>query len=336
MRIAMLSPVAWRTPPEHYGPWELVVSLITEGLVRRGLDVTLFATLNSQTSANLDGLWPCGYEEDKRVDPKVWECMHIAHLFEQGDRFDLIHNHFDFLPLTYSHMTKCPVLTTIHGFSAPDIVPVYQKYNQRCSYVSISNADRHPDLDYEATVYHGIDLSLFDFREEPGDYLLFFGRFHHDKGAQEAIEIAQKAGKKLIMAGIIQDEVYFEAHVKPHLDGSAVEYVGPADPVQRNQLMGKAYALLHPINFDEPFGLSVVESMACGTPVIAFNRGSMPEVVEAGRTGFLVNHIDQAVAKVAEVPKLKRADCHAWVEERFSVDRMVDDYIGVYERILDA
>lgn len=334
MRIAMLSPVAWRTPPEHYGPWELVVSLITEGLVRRGLDVTLFATRNSQTTAALEGIWAQGYEEDRSVDPKVWECMHIAHLFEQGDRFDLIHNNFDFLPLTYSHMTRTPVVTTIHGFSAPDIVPVYRKYNERGAYVSISEADRHPDLDYIATVYHGIDLALFDYCDRPGDYLLFFGRLHHDKGAREAIDIAHAFGMKLVMAGIIQDEAYYETYVKPHLDGTSVEYVGAADPVLRNQLMGGAYALLHPINFAEPFGLSVVESMACGTPVVAFNRGSMPEVIDANRTGFLVQNSDDAVAKLAEVPTLKRADCRTWVEQRFSVDRMVEEYISVYEKVL--
>lgn len=334
MRIAMLSPVAWRTPPEHYGPWELVVSLITEGLVERGIDVTLFATLNSQTVAKLEGVWPCGYEEDRSVDPKVWECLHISHLFEQGDRFDLIHNNFDFLPLTYSHMTTTPLVSTIHGFSAPDIVPVYKKYNKRGYYVSISDADRHPDLDYTATVYHGIDLSLFDCQEKQGNYLLFFGRIHRDKGAKEAIEIARQFGMKLIMAGIIQDEQYHKTHVKPCLDGTAVEYVGAAGPELRNELMGGAYALLHPINFAEPFGLSVVESMACGTPVIAFAKGSMPEVIDGGRTGFLVANVEEAVAKLADIPRIKRSDCRGWVEAKFTVDRMVDEYVGVYKEIL--
>ncbi len=276
MRIAMLSPIAWRTPPEHYGPWEAVVSMLTEGLVKRGIEVTLFATGNSQTEGKLVGVVPRGYEEDKNLLPKVWECLHISELFERADEFDLIHNNFDFLPLTYMGMTSTPLLSTIHGFSSPKILPVYKKYNKRAHYVSISDADRSSELEYIATIHHGIDLSQFTLREKPGDYLLFFGRIHHDKGAKEAIQLARMFGMKLIMAGIIQDEAYYEREVEPHLDEGNVVYVGSAGPEKRNELLGGAYALLHTINFEEPFGLSVVESMACGTPVVAFNRGSMP------------------------------------------------------------
>lgn len=334
MHIAMLAPIAWRTPPRHYGPWESVLSVLTEGLVAQGVKVTLFATADSRTRARLVAVCPRGYEEDKSINPKVWESLHISEVFEQGDRFDLIHNHFDFLPLTYSAMTSTPLLTTIHGFSSPSILPVYRKYNGRCYYVSISNADRSPDLTYVATVYHGIDLSQFAFQEHPEDYLLFFGRIHHDKGTREAIEIARRAGKKLVIAGIVQDEVYFREQVAPFLDGESVRYVGSVGPERRNQLLGKAQALLHPINFNEPFGLSVVESMACGTPVIAFNRGSMPEVVASGRSGFLVSSVDEAVDRVASIKKIDRAACRQWVEERFSAERMVSDYMDVYARIL--
>ncbi|MDH3963160.1 MAG: glycosyltransferase family 4 protein, partial [Deltaproteobacteria bacterium] len=257
MRIAMLSPIAWRTPPRHYGPWESVVSLLTEGLVSRSCDVTLFATGDSETSATLHAVCARGYEEDRSIMPKVWECLHIAELFEQAEDFDLIHNNFDFLPLTYTGLIATPVVTTIHGFSSPGILPVYKKYNSKVFYVSISDADRSPDLDYIKTIHHGIDIKQFDFQPEPDDYLLFFGRIHHDKGAREALEIARASNKKLILAGIIQDEAYYHQHVEPYLDDDKAVYVGSAGPAQRNQLLGKACALLHPINFNEPFGLAV-------------------------------------------------------------------------------
>ena len=335
MRIAMLSPIAWRTPPRHYGPWERVVSLITEGLVEKGYDVTLYATKDSITKAKLHAICPRGYEEDKNINPKVWECLHISELFEHGDDYDIIHNNFDFLPLTYTHMTRTPVVTTIHGFSSPDILPVYKKYNGKVYYVSISNADRSDELDYIATVYHGIDIENFHLNLKPDDYLLFFGRIHRDKGTKEAIEIAKKARKRLIIAGIIQDYEYFEKYVKPHIDDNRVVYVGSADPQKRDKLLGNAYALLHPINFEEPFGLSVVESMACGTPVIAFNRGSMEELIENEKTGFLVNSIEEAISAVNRIDAIDRSYCRKWIEGRFTQERMVNEYIKVYEKILE-
>jgi glycosyltransferase involved in cell wall biosynthesis len=334
MHIAMLSPIAWRTPPRHYGPWESVASLLTEGLVARGHDVTLFATADSQTSGRLHAVCPRGYEEDRSLIPKVWECLHISELFEQTDQYDVIHNHFDFLPLTYSSLTTTPVVTTIHGFSSLGIVPVYKKYNGRTFYVSISDADRCPDLDYIKTIHHGIDLKLFDFRPAPDDYLLFFGRIHNDKGARQAIEIAGACNKKLILAGIIQDQAYHDQFVAPHIDNHKVLYAGSVGPVERNRLLGKAQALLHPIQFDEPFGLSVIESMACGTPVIAFDRGSMPELIENGTSGFLVNTADEAVEAVARIQEIDRAHCRRHVERHFTVERMIQEYIRVYEMIL--
>ena len=280
MQIAMLSPVAWRTPPRHYGPWESVVSLLTEGLIARGVDVTLFATADSVTKGTLRSVCNSGYEEDEHADAKVNECLHISALFESADEFDIIHNHFDFLPLICSDLISTPVLTTIHGFSSPRILPVYEKYNTRVHYVSISEADRSPALDYISTIHHGIDLSEFSFNADPSDYLLFFGRIHPDKGAKEAIDIAKGSGRRLIIAGIIQDEEYYEREVEPHLNGDDIIYVGSVGPERRDTLLRDAYAMLHPINFNEPFGLSVVEAMACGTPVIAFNRGSMPELIQ--------------------------------------------------------
>lgn len=335
MKIALISPIAWRTPPVHYGPWENIASLLCEGLVKRGIDVTLFATADSKTSGKLCAICPRGYEEDATIEPKVWECLHICEVFERANEFDLIHNNFDFLPLTYSCLVDTPVLTTIHGFSSDAILPVYEKYNKNNYYVSISNSDRSDKLDYIATIYHGINLEQFTFKKEIGDYLIFFGRMHPDKGAKEAIQIAKKFGKKLIMAGIVQDKEYFEKEVKPHFSDDIV-YVGSVGPEQRDKLLGGAYALLHPIFFAEPFGLSVVESMACGTPVVAFNKGSMPELIENGKNGFIVNDVEEAVSALGQILKIDRQCCRTIVEEKFSVDRMVDDYIKVYQQIISG
>jgi glycosyltransferase involved in cell wall biosynthesis len=293
---------------------------LTEGLATRGVDVTLFATKDSHTKAKLVGVCPRGYEEDRSIVPKVWECLHVSELFERANEFDLIHNHFDFFPLTYSGLAETPVLSTIHGFSSPAILPVYKKYNGKVFYVSISDADRSPDLDYVA---------------EPSDYLLFFGRIHHDKGTKEAIEIARACNKRLVIAGIIQDPDYFSRHVEPFIDNRYVTYAGSADPLKRDELLGNASALLHPINFDEPFGLSVIESMACGTPVVAFNRGSMTELINDGKNGFLVSCKDEAVKAVSRIGDISRLECRKTVESRFTVERMVEEYVAVYERVLE-
>lgn len=310
------------------------MSVLTEKLVENGLDVTLFATGDSRTTGNLVSVCPRAYSEDTSVDPKVAECLHISEVFERSSDFDLIHNHFDFLPLTYSAMTDTPVVTTIHGFSSPSILPVYKKYNGRTHYVAISEADRSPELDYLTTIHHGIDLAQFPFTEAAGEYLLFFGRIHPDKGVYEAIQVAKKAGLKLIIAGIIQDEDYFRARVEPHLDGDAAEYIGSVGPDKRPEILGRAIALLHLINFNEPFGLSLVESMACGTPVIAYGRGSIPEIIRNGLNGYIVDNMDDAVEAVTAVCSLDRSACRQDTVERFSSDRMASDYISAYEEIL--
>jgi glycosyltransferase involved in cell wall biosynthesis len=332
MRIAMISPIAWRTPPHHYGPWEQVVSLLTEGLIDRGVNVTLFATGDSLTKAKLYSICPKGYEEDPEILPKVWECLHISEVFEHAHDFDIIHNHFDFLPLSYSKLVTTPLLTTIHGFSSPKILPVYKKYNQSVFYVSISDTDRHPELDYLATIHHGIDLKQFKFNPTPGEYLLFFGRIHADKGVFEAIQIAKKCKRELIIAGIIQDQAYFEEKVEPFLNGD-ICYAGSADPQKRDRLLGNAFALLHPINFAEPFGLSVIESLACGTPVIAFDKGSMSEIILDGENGFLVSTIEDAVSAVNNITHINRSVCRKDAERRFTSHRMVHDYLKVYQTI---
>jgi len=336
MKIAMLSPLSWRTPPRHYGPWENVVSLLTEQLVAMGVDVTLFATGDSITRGKL--AWVCErpYSEDPSLDPKVWECLHIEEVFRRADEFDLIHNQFDFLPLSYSGFTTTPVVTTIHGFSSPAILPVYRKYNERTHYVAISEADRCPELDYIATIHHGIELAQFPYREKAGDYLLFFGRIHHDKGVHEAIEVARRTGIRLVIAGIVQDEEYFREQVEPHIDGSSVDYIGSVGPEKRQAVLGGALALLHLIHFNEPFGLSVVESMACGTPVIAFGRGSMPEIIRDGSTGFLADDVDAAVRAVARIGTIDRRRCRDEVEARFTSRRMAEEYLTVYHKILNT
>ena len=336
MRIAVLSPISWRTPPRHYGPWESVVSLLTEELVRLGLDLTLFATGDSQTSGKLIAVCPRPYSEDDSVDPKVAECLHISEVFERAADFDLIHNHYDFLPLTYSALVKTPVVTTIHGFSSPSIIPVYKKYNAQSHYVAISEADKSPELDYIATIHHGIDMARFPFLGAEGEYLLFFGRIHPHKGVREAIDVAQRVGIKLVIAGIIQDQDYFAAEVEPHIDGKTVEYLGSVGPDQRADVLGHALALLHLISFEEPFGLSMVESMACGTPVIAFARGSIPEIIRHGETGYIVEDIEHAVNAVANVRSIDRSACREDVEQRFSHTRMARDYVDAYEKILNA
>jgi glycosyltransferase involved in cell wall biosynthesis len=330
----MLAPIAWRVPPRRYGPWEQFASLQTEGLVERGVEVTLFATADSITRARLVGTAPAGYAEDQTLDAKVWEALHIAAVFERADEFDLIHNSFDFLPLSYSRLVATPVVTTIHGFSSERIVPVYERYNDVGYYVAISDADRHARLDYAATIHHGIEMREFELGRGDSGYLLFFGRIHPDKGTVEAIEVAERAGLPLILAGIVQDETYFDRLVAPRLDGERVRYVGAVGPERRGELLGGAVALLHLIGFDEPFGFSVVEAMACGTPVIAHSRGSMPELVRDGENGFLVGSFEEAVAAVESSAFLGRRAVRASVERRFDVGRMVDEYLALYESVV--
>lgn len=334
MHVAILAPVAWRTPPRHYGPWEQVTSNLAEGLVDAGIEVTLFATRDSLTNGTLDSVIPTGYEEDRTIDAKVAEALHVSNCFEKADKFDIIHNNFDFIPLTYSKHTSTPVLTTIHGFSSPSIIPVYEKYNDVSHYVSISNSDRNSRLNYMATIYHGIDIKHFTFSNSHNNYLVFFGRIHPDKGVHNAIEIARRSGKELVIAGVIQDKNYYRDFVYPYIDDKQIHYIGSVNPTERNKLLGKAQALLHPISFKEPFGLSVIESMACGTPPIAFNKGSMSEIITSGHDGFLVNTVDEAVVKLDSIDSVNRINCRKTVEKRFTSERMIREYISIYNRII--
>jgi glycosyltransferase involved in cell wall biosynthesis len=334
MRIGVIASIAHSLPPVGYGPWEQIASTLTEGFVEQGHDVTLFATADSTTSARLHATAPHGYEESPGLDAKAWEGIHNAAAFERADEFDVIANHFDFMPLTYSRLVRTPVVTTIHGFSSPRILPVYREYDDVAHYVAISEADRHPDLHYAATIHHGIDTAAFTFVPEPGSYVLFLGRIHPDKGTHICVEVARRAGLPLVIAGIVQDDDYFREAVAPHVDGSSVTYVGPVGPKERDALLGGALALLHLIDFAEPFGLSVVESLATGTPVIASPLGSMPELLRHGQTGFLAGDVDAAVSAVARVSQLDRRECHQEALTRFSSDRMVRDHLAVFERVV--
>lgn len=334
MKIAILSPIAWRTPPRKYGPWEQVASNIAEGMVDQGIDVTLFASGDSITKAQLVSVCEHPYAEDPNLDAKVAECLHISCLMEDADQYDLIHNNFDFLPLSYSRLIKTPMVTTIHGFSSPKIIPVYKKYNSHGFYVSISNSDRSPELDYIATVYNGINANEFIFSHESSEYLLFFGRIHPEKGVYEAIQIAKQSKRKLIISGLVQDQEYFDLKVKPFINDNDIVYLGNSGPDERSTLLGGAFALLHPISFEEPFGLSVAEAMFCGTPVIAINRGSMPELIHDGKTGFLANTVEEAVEAVKNINLIDREYCREWANSKFSRQKMIEGYLDVYEKIL--
>jgi glycosyltransferase involved in cell wall biosynthesis len=325
--------VAWRTPPRQYGAWETVASNVAEGLTARGWDVTLFATGDSVTRARLHAVVPRGYEEDRSVDPKVAEYLHISEAFEHAGEFDLIHSHYDFMALSYSRLVRTPVLTTVHGFSSPRIMPVYEKYRDGY-FVSISDSDRAAGLRYVGTVYNGIDLGLYPLRERGGEALVFLGRIHPDKGTHLAIAVAQQSGRPLLIAGIIQDEGYFREQVAPHLNGQ-IQYVGPVDVAGKNALFGEALALLHLNTIPERFGLVLAEANAAGVPVIAMDLGSCREVIADGETGVLVNDVAEAVVAVGRVGAIADAACRARVERLFSVETMVAGYERAYQAVFD-
>ena len=329
----MLAPIAWRVPPRHYGPWEQFASLLTEGLIARGVEVTLFATADSITTAELQAVAPTGYAEDPSLDARVWETLHIANLFEQASDFDLIHNSLDFVPLAFSRLVDNPIVTTIHGFASDATLPAYLEYADRVHYVAISEADRHPALAYAAIIHHGIDMTAFEVGPGGGP-LVFFGRIHPDKGTAAAIEVAMRLGSPLLIAGIIHDQSYFDSMVAPHVDGERVVYLGSVGPSERQRILGNANVLLHLIDFDEPFGFSVVEAMACGTPVVAYPRGSMPELIQAGVNGYLVESPAEATEAVKALAGIDRHQVRASVAERFDATRMVGDYLTLYQRIL--
>lgn len=336
LRLAVLAPISWPSPPPGYGPWEQIAANIADGMAARGLDVTLFATRNSHTRGRLESVVPVGLNEDPTLDGNVAEALHIANLFRRAGEFDLIHNNFDWRPLTYAAATTSPPLvTTIHGFSRPQILAAYYAAAVRSFYCSISDADRDPGLDYLATTYHGIDPSEFAFVDKPGDYLVFLGRFHPEKGTHLAIEVARRAGVRLKIAAIHQDLEYFRTEVAPHVDGDHVQFLGAVMREARNELLGNALALVHMSTRPERFGLTMVEAMACGTPVLGTRLGSIPEIVVDGVTGYLCDTVEAAVADVPLLVELDRRACRARVEATFTLERMIDRYADAYRAALN-
>lgn len=333
--MAVLGAISWPAPPPGYGPWEQIAFNVADGMRRRGLDVTLFATGNSHFEGKLASVVPVGLNEDPALNVEVFTALHAGELFARAHEFDLINNHFDWKPLTYALGSSAPpMLTTVHGFSSPQILAAYYAAAGRSFYCSISNSDRDPGLDYLATTYNGIDPAQFTFRKTPGEYLCFLGRFHPEKGTHLAIEIAKRAGVRLKMAAIPQDESYFREAVAPHIDGDRVQFLGAVEREARDELLGNALALVHMTTRPERFGLTTIEAMACGTPVLGARMGSLPEIVVDGVTGYLCDGVDDAAAKVPLLASLDRRACRARVEAEFSVERMIDRYLGAYSQAL--
>jgi glycosyltransferase involved in cell wall biosynthesis len=335
-RLAVLAAISWPAPPPGYGPWEQIAFNVADGMRRRGLDVTLFATGNSRFDGKLVSVVPVGLNEDPALNTDVFTALHIGELFRRAGEFDLIHNHFDWKPLTYALSSQDPpLLTTIHGFSSPQILAAYYAGAARSFYCSISNADRDPGLAYLATTYNGVDPAQFTFNDRPGEYLCFLGRFHPEKGTHLAIQIAKRAGVRLKIAAIPHDEAYFREQVEPHIDGDRVQFIGAVEREGRNELLAGALALVHMTTRPERFGLTTIEAMACGTPVLAARMGSMPEIVVDGVTGFLCEGVDDAVSKVPCLSSLDRRACRTHVEREFSLERMIDRYVAAYETALE-
>ena len=336
----MIAPIAWRCPPAAYGPWEAATSTLTEALVARGHDVTLFAAGGSRTAGRLHVTAPHPYEEAP-LDVKVWEAMHLgaaARLAADG-AFDVLHAQCDFPALPFAPALPVPMVVTLHGLGPPEareaVLPIWRAFQDAAHYVAISDADRHPELRYAATIHHGLDPSAWPVSDPgPGAPLAFFARSHPDKGPAAAIAAARAAGRPLLMAGIVADAAHHRAEVEPWIDGERVRWLGALGGAERGRFLAGAGALLHLIAFDEPFGLSVVEAMMCGTPVVATRRGSMPEIVEDGVTGVLVDRPDDAPAAIARALRIDRRRCAMRARERFSADAMAARYEALYESVL--
>ena len=327
----MLAPIAWRTPPMHYGPWELVTSLLTEGLVARGIEVTLFATLDSQTSATLDGVSPHGYAEDPSMDGRVWEAMHVAFALARSKEFDLVHNQLDWLPLAFAEHCDAPMVTTIHGFSGAGILPAYVHAARPTSRSPTPTAP--PTSTTSRRSITASTSTALPFRPTPGDDLAAFGRIHPDKGTADAIAIAREPVDAWSSAASSRTSGTSPSRSSRTSTATGSVFLGSVGPRARAEVLGGAAALLHPIAFDEPFGLSVVEAMACGTPVVAYRRGSMPEVIDEGVTGYLATDVPRRWPASRRPCGSTAAAVRTRAAARFGVDRMVDDYVRVYRQI---
>lgn len=340
MRIAHIAPLWERVPPPTYGGTELVVSLLTDELVRRGHEVTLFASGDSISMANLEAVHPRAL----RLDPSVKECgiyemLQLSQAFEQADEFDVIHSHVGCAAMPYANLIKTPLVHTLHGIFTPDNEKMFTRARKQ-PFVSISDSQREArlGLNYVATVYNGVAVDSYTFYPQPDEpaYLVFLGRISPEKGTHLAIEIAKRVGMPLKIAGKIDvvDVEYYESEIKPHIDGEQIQYLGEANHVQKNDLMGRAVATLFPITWREPFGLVMIESMASGTPVIALEMGSTREVIAHEKTGFLCHSVDECVDAFSQIEKIDRAACREHVVANFSVSRMVDGYEAVYRKLM--
>jgi glycosyltransferase involved in cell wall biosynthesis len=339
MKIAQVAPLYESVPPKFYGGTERVVSYLTEELVRQGHEVTLFASGDSVTRANLVPAWHRALRLDKRcIDHFAHHVLLMEKVFQVASDFDIIHWHIDYFHFPLSRRHPYPQLTTLHGrLDLPDLVPLYKEFTEM-PVVSISDAQRAPLpwANWQATVYHGYPIDTYRFAESPGEYLAFLGRICPEKRVDTAIAIAKEVGMPLKIAAKVDkvDEVYFADQIKPLLDHPSVDYVGEIGEGEKSDFLGGAAALLFPIDWPEPFGLVMIEAMACGTPVIARNRGSVPEVLEQGVTGFICDGVEDSVLAVKRLDTLSRKRCREVFESRFTVTRMAEDYMKLYERAI--
>jgi glycosyltransferase involved in cell wall biosynthesis len=339
MRIAQVAPLYERVPPKLYGGTERVVSYLTEELVRQGHEVTLFASGDSLTSAELVPICPHALRlNDRVVDPLAYHILQLEKVFSRADAFDIIHFHTDYLHFPLSRLFREPHVTTLHGrLDLPDLPALYRQFADM-PVVSISDAQRDPLpwLNWQGTVYHGLPLDLYRLYPEPGGYLAFLGRISPEKRVDRAIKIAIELGQPLRIAAKVSkaDREYFEVEIRPLLAHPLIEFIGEIGEAEKNEFLGNARALLFPVDWPEPFGLAVIEAMACGTPVVAFSRGSVPEIIDPGVTGFVVETMDEAIQATGEVSSLSRERCRQAFEERFSARRMADDYLTLYQSLL--
>ena len=341
MRIAQVSPLYESVPPQSYGGTERVVSYLTEELVRQGHDVTLFASGDSVTRAELVAVTERSLRlSSSCTDRLAHHILMLEAVARRAHEFDLIHYHIDYLHYPLSRRLESVHVTTLHGrLDLPDLVPLYEEFPEM-PVVSISDAQRDPLpwINWVATVHHGIPHDLYSFCPGPGEYLAFVGRISPEKRVDRAIEIARRSGVPLKIAAKIDsaDYAYFKQEIRPLLEEPLVEYLGEVGDDEKNALLGGASALLFPIDWPEPFGLVMIEAMACGTPVIAYNHGSVPEIIEEGVSGYLVNSIEEAVAAVRKAPALSRGGVRAAFDARFTADRMARDYLELYDQLLAA
>jgi len=338
MRIAQVAPLYESVPPKYYGGTERVVSYLTEELVHQGHEVTLFASGDSVTKAHLVAACRRSLRLDKLcVDQMSHQILMLEQVFQRAAEFDIVHFHVDYLHFPFSRRQPITHVTTLHGrLDIPDLVPLYQQFRDM-PLVSISNVQREPLpwANWQATVYHGIPADMYRFRGEPGRYLAFLGRISPEKRVDRAIEIAKRVQIPLKIAAKVDpvDKKYFKREIEPLLGEPLVEHVGEIGDREKNEFLGNAYALLLPIDWPEPFGLVIIEAIACGTPVIAYRGGAVPEVMEEGHTGFIVETLEDAVRAVQRVPELSRERCREVFEQRFTATRMAYDYVQVYERL---